>query len=573
MSDLVCDGKVYIIRIKPTMNKDWEEDDLVYAVAHEGGAGLAYSAFKHICEKLNNKWFVSKKANSRGNDSSCSWDNIAAAMNSFPATGQQQLTLTTSAVSFLELASQAYQVDIFTDKEGQDVITKLMKEKSSKQPRSDDPMSGPYNNPAAMIAKAKKDAESFNRGIGEIDTSSFSQAELLLTYPGLSGKSEEELKRLVMDLQTKLVSASEQIEELTNGAAAKDEALTQSETKITELTAQLKEVKADTVGFMCAADKASIGNKILVDGLAAEVVKGLKPFITSQIKTIQSPPDARLSELLGDVSKKVEQINTNIVDAAKNVKIHSDSLRAVIDTQHEATNETIEDVVHALDGVGITNEARGVNIIDTLVSLSAGKAVESSKQQQLPPAPTTTKHSGLCSWQSSESQPNILICKLGCGSQLSVPAPPVQSQATKASPGKNLSSTSVQYPPNNNTAGGYMFVQGLTQDNNEYNNNNGKKKRKWQNNWQNNWQSNWQSNFAAGKQRIMNKQAFHTGVPTQQHFGPQVQQYQGMPYMNTGNVQYSAYPQQQPSATPPNQGGNMVHGQVFHGNTGPHGPN
>ena len=87
----VYDGKVYVLRIKPTLNKVWEEDDVVYAVGYEGGAGLSFNAFKNLCENSNKKWFLSKKAN-KSSDKMCSWEEVEAALHSFPATGQQIIT-------------------------------------------------------------------------------------------------------------------------------------------------------------------------------------------------------------------------------------------------------------------------------------------------------------------------------------------------------------------------------------------------------------------------------------------------------------------------------------------------
>ena len=322
--------------------------------------------------------------------------------------------------------------------------------------------------------------------------------------------SKDKLKELVADLKDLMVTANEQINVLTREAVVKDEALAEAEAKITELNAHIKEVKTDTVGFMAAADKAAIDNKILVSDIASEVVKNLKPLLTSQVKTNESPSVAGLTDQVGNVLKQIDVININIENAGKEVKKHADSLKAIIENEFESTNNNVEGIMKTFAGVGISAESEGFDIVGSLSSLNNAVLTGEFPQRQQPATapvkpPAPPKHTGPCTWQSAKKNKNILICTLGCGAQLSVPAPPEQN--------------SVQQAGNSASAGGsYGYGgQGGAQDNVGHNNNGGgKKKRKLP----------WHNNYAAGMHRIQNKQLHQTNAPTQYYnTGAQVQQH------------------------------------------------
>ena len=56
----VYKGKVYVLHIKHSSDRDWESDNLVYAIANDGGKGFSYSDFKRACF-LNKRFFLAKK--------------------------------------------------------------------------------------------------------------------------------------------------------------------------------------------------------------------------------------------------------------------------------------------------------------------------------------------------------------------------------------------------------------------------------------------------------------------------------------------------------------------------------
>ena len=553
----VYDGKVYVLRIKPTLNKVWEEDDVVYAVGYEGGAGLSFNAFKNLCENSNKKWFLSKKAN-KGSDRRCPWDEVEATLHSFPATGQQIITHTSSAVTFMELANMLYQGNIFTDSKGKDQIKDIQKKISAKTAKKNEKIIGPYDNAPQMIEKARADAEALAKTRSEVDTSFMPQGDKLLTFQydsiesvedlGLAGKTKEELERMVEELHTRLVSANEQIDVLGRQSVDKDNAIAVSEAKVVELNAQLDEVKTGTTGFMAAADLANVDKKRLSDSLVAGVVKGLQPFLTDKLQTLHSSVDEALA--------KVNVIDTKIVKAAHDIKNHANTLTTVIDTNHEAAIEKVEEVKNALALAGITAETTGPTIVESIASLSANikETGVPDQEPQVVPIPEVTKHTGPCTWQSSDDQPDTLLCAKGCGSQLGVS---VGSQGNGSRKQKNPSNHQRQYQqPSNQTSVRYVssgkgyaptgYQASFTNKGNMKNFNNNTFKRK--------------KNFHNAGVRVQVKQPRPTEVSTQQYLGVPVA------YPGGGNMQYVGYQQQQPVLPPhPVQGGGMVHAQVFHG--------
>ena len=147
MSGTEYSGKLYVVRIKPTLKKNWDDDDIIYAIAYDGKADLSYNGFKNICEKNNQMWFTTKKANNN-TDKKCSWEEVETTMTNYPATGSQKLLHTSSALTFLELATMAYESGIFTDPEGLTQITALntkFKATSQRATSSGENLTGPYD--------------------------------------------------------------------------------------------------------------------------------------------------------------------------------------------------------------------------------------------------------------------------------------------------------------------------------------------------------------------------------------------------------------------------------------------
>ena len=541
MSETVYEDKVYVVRIKPTLKpKNWDEDDLVYAVAYEGNGELDFNGFKSICEKRNQMWFLTKKANVK-NDQRCTWDQVIATMNNITAIGKQNLIHTSSALTFLELATLAYQAGIFTDSEGKSEINAM--NDRQKTSSSYDRVTEPHDDGPTMIKKARMAAEQLAKNMKDMNTENFSQSQMILTQQykshqhDLAEMSTEDLVKIILDLEAKLASAEDSLSQLTEENAAKDRTIADHEAKHADLSAQITGAKNGPAGFMVTADMANLQNKILSDSLASEVTKGLKTFLSDKLKPLLT------------LNEKVDAINNNIVKAGNEVKIHADSLNAVLDTQHESTNEDIGEVTKALAGVGITAGGARINIPDTLAAIAAGNQSTNAQQQQQP-AP---KHPGECTYQASSAQGNTLICTLGCGSQIGVSVRPEKSSSVQV-----LNAGLSNQPPNLNASIQYASVptgdrQGYGQNLSRQNNNGFKYNQGYGQNQQTNnngykskqgYKRNWQNNYDNGGARIINKSGYNEG-----------QQYLNVQYPH--NTQYGGYQQQQVLLAHPVQGPNI----------------
>ena len=449
MDNTVYNEKVYVVRIKATKEKNWDNDDIIYAVAYEGDGGLSFNGLKTICEQ-NSKWVITKKANT-DSEMHCDQSEIETALQEFPATGKQLLTQIYPAATFFELVSLAYQEKIFTDKEGSKKLKDIAK-KVKNQKHTSDKITGPHMNAAAMFEKAKIDAENLAKEKMKID---------------LNEKSKDDLIDLVVDLRASVVAVNEQAAVLISQAATKDSTICDLEKENSELKTQLDEVRSKSTGFMSAADLANLDNKKLSDSLAAEVVSGLKPFLANQFLTLKSSlaPVPTMSEQLGETLDRVKMIDSNILKAGSDVKVQADRLTCILSTNHESSIGFLDEV---RDSLGITAEPSAPNIADTLAFLqNAAKQSEGSlhhqeqEQHVSEPAP---KHAGNCNYQASGDH-KTLVCTLGCGSKVEVAAPPTQN------PGSQQANTSL--------ASGAQYatpVQVYTQPqvpiNNNYGNNN-----------------------------------------------------------------------------------------------------
>ena len=192
MDNTVYNEKVYVVRIKATKEKNWDNDDIIYAVAYEGDGGLSFNGLKTICEQ-NSKWVITKKANT-DSDMRCDQSEIETALQEFRATGKQLLTQIYPAATFFELVNLAYQEKIFTDKEGSKKLKDIAK-KVKNQKHTSDKITGPHMNAAAMFEKAKIDAENLAKEKMKID---------------LNEKSKDDLIDLVVDLRASVVAVNEQ---------------------------------------------------------------------------------------------------------------------------------------------------------------------------------------------------------------------------------------------------------------------------------------------------------------------------------------------------------------------------
>ena len=573
MDSPVYDGKVYVVRIKATNEHNWEAEDIIHAVAYKGNGGLDFNGFKTICEK-NKKWFVSMKANTE-DEKKCSQSEIETALQDFPAIGKQQLILLSPVATFFELANLAYQEKIFNNQEGMNKLNEIAK-KVKKQSRTSEKVSGTCNDAAAMIEKAKKDAEKLAKEKKNMDTKAFSQGGKILAnvYEGgmpdndldLNEKTKDDLIALVVDLRAHVVATNEQLALVTSQAATKDSIITDLENRNIELDIQLKEARTNSAGFMAASDLANLDNKKLSDSLAAEVVSGLKPFIANQLLTIKSSltPVPTMSEQLGDALNTVKNIDSNIVKAAADIKAHSDKLTSMMNTNHESTIGYIDEVRESL---GITDEPSAPKIAATLASLETAAKQggghmhqQDQEQEEYEPAPKTIKHSGNCNYQAS-GQPNILVCTLGCGSQVGVAIEPAQNSGSNQANTSHATSAKFTNPVQMYNQPEVSFNNNQGSNNRGDSGNRGNRGNRGNNHYRDNSYDRGYYNYNNNGKRKNNFDSAGNRVQARQQHDEL--QYQGVSFQYpTSGMQFITYPQQQPVLAG-NPG--IVHAQVYQG--------
>ena len=346
-------------------------------------------------------------------------------MRQFGPTGTPQVTLTESVMTWLELASMLYEMNIFDNDVGFASIEELSKNNSN---CVTDKVVGAYSNATNMVENARIEAEKLKQNMDQVDTSHMPQATLVLSGqfnpgetlsqgPDLDGKSKEELIDLVR-------ACNVRIGQLEYTLADKDAIITEYNKNNIELKTQLDAAKANNAGFMAAADKSNLEKKMLSDTFAAEVLKDLKPFLSKQLESVTQSlqPVLDLVAPLKGVATKVDGVDTNLT------KLAVDMLNTVAETNQEATLESFVEVRGILAGVGITAGPGKTNVPEALSSIALilkdGKSADGV---------SVKVHSGQCTYKALDSQPDRFLCTLGCGSELMMGSTGMPASSSPAS--------------------------------------------------------------------------------------------------------------------------------------------
>lgn len=561
------EGKVYVIRVKPSRVKNWEHEDIIYGVAYEGSSNFSFNDFKSLCQDYNEKWFVSKKAN-KNTDESCSWGEIVSCMRSAVPRGTPLISLTEKARTWVEIGVMAYEKGFFTNAEGKKWISEF-----AKATPGSPQITGPSPSVKSLAETARKNAEEFAKSKENIDTAGLSQAEKILmgcfnpeSEYSLENKTHSELLTMIRDCHAIILSKDHKIDQLETDLLDSKNQIDDLKKEKEDIHAKLEDAMAGNSGFMIAADKANLEMKRLNDIFAAEVVKGLKPFITSQIATIQTnikpvlevaDPVKRILETTENNSNKLDRINNTVEKFSEDFQKGFNTITDVSDTNLESTIEYIGEMKDKL------NEMNH--------NIAAMRNNDTTKVNN------KIKHAGLCSFQTTDDHPSTYTCTLGCGAvlQCTVPdaapstAPPKPQPSSQPLPfAPHPNSTAPAYP-DSVSAPGNQFYQGpdLTYQESGNNNNKYPKKRKQQDNnyefKQNNMQYQNMDNNYEFKQKNMQYQNTRyqqrqfkqqkQQQPPQYHFNPNYPPPRQQPYTNqaTQHVQLQNSHFQQSYQAPP----------------------
>ena len=340
-----------------------------------------------------------------------------------PVVGQKFLRAWRGSLP-LEVATLAYQLEIFLDPDGLEFVTDCNKKVPSKQTVTESgKFTGPYSDPKSMIENAMRTSDDLAKNMPNV--TGLPQGDSLLTGQhkqqlvdadrDITGMSSEDLLALVEVLKSRATSADGQVAALTVQLNTKDNTIADHVKTINELKTQLVVAKEGNVGFMVAADKSNVEKKLLTDTLAAEVVKNHKPFISNQLTAFKSSLDPLLAlvDPLKDTFAKVSDVHQNVSKFGTDLTKSVEMLNAINDTNHESTLEYIGDVKSALAGVGISSAVVGSDIPKSLLSIDNTLRTNFGTQEI-----ASKKHDGQCTFQAADGQPDILSCTQGCGAVL-----------------------------------------------------------------------------------------------------------------------------------------------------------
>ena len=133
--------------MKATTEGHWDADDVVYDLGYPTKDGLNYTKFKNLIT-MNNKYFFSNKV-TKDEAKFCTWSEALETMHEWPVNGNPRLVITDKPVTFHEMASKCFELDIFTN--GHADFDKLGIDTGSVASRSEKQNS--CNDPQVMIQK------------------------------------------------------------------------------------------------------------------------------------------------------------------------------------------------------------------------------------------------------------------------------------------------------------------------------------------------------------------------------------------------------------------------------------
>ena len=300
------DGKVYGIHVKNTPEKDWNADDIIYAIAHEGSGGLSFTNFKHICEKHNKRYFFSKKANV-DSDKSCSWVEICSALDDW----NPELVLVESTNTFYDIARTAYDKAIFSDPVGLAKLDAIAERKKtgSRGSAASSMFFEPIESFKTTLQTTMDAASDLAANRSEINVEKFSQAGAQLAGLGPSGlepgigiieeeivdddywlnKSKEELGSMIDEYKNRCIMAEDKVGALLDVIVfEKNRKIAALEATVVSLKDELASAKQSRVSFMAEGDKAALELKKVGNGTAQDIIEGLKPFISGEMTALKN---------------------------------------------------------------------------------------------------------------------------------------------------------------------------------------------------------------------------------------------------------------------------------------------
>ena len=413
-SSTVFDGKVYVFRVKGTANKNWDQPDVIFGIAHEGLDGLTFTKFGKMALDQNKKLFLSKKAN-RASDGCCTWDEIASGLDDWSKIGDPKFIFVEKPITWYALARIAYQNLIFTNESGIDTLDAIA-EKKEKAVDKTLMIMGPYKKAAVMI----QDTISTSKELAQYQSSSFasnlSQGAKYLT--GLAGSTVDwyklakdelvnmldEYKARAIESEARSEALEEKVKSLDKLVSLRDGAVAELETKLKAVKIELDASKKAQAGFMAATDKHSLQPNA--------VIEALKPFLKAQLAPFKTSLESSVS-MMGGLKTSCDNIplvKQSVLDLASSVPKAFAMLTSQCEANFECSQEGFATVESTMDNFGLSSEASPFNLPQSLFFIE--QTVKTNEIGAKKPAEPV--HDGPCAYKLVVGQPGALQCTLGC---------------------------------------------------------------------------------------------------------------------------------------------------------------
>ena len=405
----VIDGKVYAFHVKVSEKLDWTSNDIAYGVVYQGNDGLSFSQFKFICETLNKKKFLSKRAN-MSSDETCTWVEVQSTLEAWPKVGKPGVVSVDSPITFYGLARTLYDHGYFTDPDG---LLRLNKAAGNSSKPDSSHLSGKLSSAKDMIEQAKNNSVAVHKNISSVATAGMSQGARQLAgihthlhdsdtlddnqsvhdnTGGLGGDvdaTNADLKSKIEEYKGRLAAAEEKFATQCAVTARKDTEIEKLKSLLDQTKSELVIARSAQTSFMAENDKNALENKKLTDGTTMDIINGLRPFLKQELTCFVSALDPTSSKItaLKDTCDNLSKSVDSLLDIVPNsFELVDSQLVAMMDT----TSDSLESVSEKIE-----------KLHDSLPT--------SSSSSPPPPVEKKPAHPGPCNYQVNDSVPGNLI--------------------------------------------------------------------------------------------------------------------------------------------------------------------
>ena len=179
---------------------------------------------------------------------------------------------------------------------------------------------------------------------------------------------------------------------------------------VDSLKKELALAKSSGVAFMTAGDRAALEKSKVTDGASFDIIEGLKPFFTGELKSLKGS--------MGYAVELLEEPKLNSVDLPKmkdavlglsvGVPKSFGILNSLVESKDEASTEGLESVSGTLEKFGFGASAPGFDVPGSLQSMQ--KSWSSDVRDSTPPSVPVKPHVGDCNYKLVQGQSNHSDC-------------------------------------------------------------------------------------------------------------------------------------------------------------------